>query len=436
MNISILSVFPQLYEPFLQTSLIKRAQEQKLVTFSLTDFFSLVAPKERIDAPTFGHGAGMLIKPEVVQKGVEKAEAAHGTAYKIFFSPHGKKLDQSLLKQIAHEAREKNHLLLVPARYEGMDARVEEVYADQVISIGDFVLMGGDLPAMMLIESLLRLISGVVGKQDSVTHDSFSGPFVDYPEYTMPVVWKDKEVPEVLRSGNHAHIMQWRTSKAIERTLEAHWEWLSAHVLSDAQKKMVQAEIPPHYAVLMHDDVVVTDGETPRVGTTSVTSLDIHDIARSARTYGICNYFIVTPLLDQQKIVRKLLDFWQIGSGVTYNASRHDAVKYVELKESLAAVIEAVEAQEGKKPLLIATSARPSAASQGITFHDQGKIWSQKRPVIFLFGTGKGLSQDVLGRCDYILVPLEGLTTYNHLSVRSAVAIILDKWLGLNVKNT
>ena len=97
MKISILSVFPHLYRPFLETSLVARAQEQKLVQFNLADFFSYVAPKERIDAPTFGHGAGMLIKPEVVQKAIESQEQAHGSAYKIFFSPHGKKLDQKLV---------------------------------------------------------------------------------------------------------------------------------------------------------------------------------------------------------------------------------------------------------------------------------------------------------------------------------------------------
>ncbi len=434
MNISILSVFPQLYTPFLETSLVRRAQEQKLVQFNLADFFSVVAPKERIDSPTFGHGAGMLIKPEVVQKAIEAQEQAHGSAYKIFFSPHGKKLDQNLLKEIAQQVQEKKHLMLIPARYEGMDDRVEQVYADQVISIGDFVLMGGDLPAMILLEGLLRLLPGVVGKQESVQRDSFSGPFVDYPEYTMPAIWQDKEVPEVLRSGNHALIEQWRVRMAIERTLENHWDWLSACPLNVEQRRLVAQALPSHYSVLMHTDVVVADAAGDRVGNTSVTSLDIHDIARSSRTYGLRNYFIVTPLLDQQKIVRKLLDFWQTGTGVEYNASRHDAVKHVELKDSLEAVLADVERKEGAKPLLIATSARPSQGNKMITFHDQGTIWAQKRPVVLIFGTGKGLSPALLEKCDYILAPLEGLTDYNHLSVRSAVAIILDKWLGLNIK--
>lgn len=432
MKISILSVFPQLYKPFLETSLVARAQEQKLVQFNLADFFSFVMPKERIDAPTFGHGAGMLIKPEVVQKAIEAQEQTSGSAYKIFFSPHGKKLDQRLLQEIANQAIKKDHLMLVPARYEGMDARVEEFYADEVISIGDFVLMGGDLPAMILLEGLMRLIPGVVGKTESVQQDSFSGPFVDYPEYTAPVVWQGKAVPEVLRSGNHAEIAKWRLFEAVERTVKGHFDWLRSYPVSHEQKKMAASAIPNHYVALMHNEIQL---EGDRIGATSVTSLDIHDIARSAKTYGIKNYFIVTELLDQQKIVRKLLDFWQTGSGIEYNASRHEAVKQVELKDTFEAAIKAIEEKEGKRPIVIATSARAMGATKQITYHDQELIWTQNCPVLLIFGTGKGLSQKLLDKCDYLLVPVEGFPAYNHLSVRFAVAIILDRWLGLNIKN-
>ena len=149
---------------------------------------------------------------EVIERAVDAQEHAHGKAFKIFFSPSGRRLDQDLLKKLLQSIEEKEHLMLLPARYEGMDSRVEEHYADEIISAGDFVVMGGDLPAMLLMEGLLRLIPGVVGKAESVEQDSFFGPFVDHPHYTAPVVWKDLEVPEVLRSGNHAFIAQWRES--------------------------------------------------------------------------------------------------------------------------------------------------------------------------------------------------------------------------------
>src|SRR5690349_17858746 len=128
MNISILTVFESLYDPFLKTSLVARAQEKGIVSFDVQSLFSYVQPKERIDAPTFGPGPGMLIRPTVVQHAVEDKEAKHGASYKIFFSPRGQKLDQKVFETIAEKLQETKHVMLFPARYEGMDARVEEHY--------------------------------------------------------------------------------------------------------------------------------------------------------------------------------------------------------------------------------------------------------------------------------------------------------------------
>lgn len=390
-------------------------------------------PKERIDAPTFGHGAGMLIRPDVVEAAIESKEKAFGPSFKIFFSPHGKKLDQELLKSLAARISEKNHVMIVAGRYEGMDARVEQVYADEIISVGDFVLMGGDLPAMILLEGLLRLLPGVVGKQESVEAESFSGAFVDHPEYTAPVVWKDLEVPEIVRSGNHAEIAKWRKKQAVARTVTGHFDWLRSCNLTLQEKKESYAATPSHYVALMHEEIVVDYEGT--VGTSSVTSIDIHDIARSSKSYGIKQVFIVTPLIDQQKIVRKLLDFWHTGAGIEYNASRHEAVKQVDLVAHLQDAIDRITEIEGKAPLVVATSARVVEHPGMITFYDQTRVWQAERPVLFIFGTAKGLSPHVLARCDFLLVPVEGFTEYNHLSVRSAVAIVLDRWMGINVKS-
>src|SRR5579885_1361385 len=434
MNISILSVFPAIYDQFLKTSLVHKAQEKGLVNFDVDSFFSYVEPKERIDAPTFGHGAGMLIRPDVVETAIEDKQKKLGKAFKVFFSPHGKRLNQQVLQEIAPKVQQAGHLMLVAGRYEGMDARVEEMYADEIISLGDFVLMGGDIPAMVFLEGLLRLFPGVVGKQESIEHESFSGPFVDYPEYTAPVVWKDLEVPEVVRSGNHAALKEWRERQAAERTLNNHFDWLRSHKLDTAQKELVEDLIPPHYAVLTHTDVLVGKN-SKEVGTTSVTSLDIHDIARSCATYGIKNYFIATPLKDQQAVVQVLLYFWQQGVGVEYNKNRHEAVKSVQVKNDVEDAIGAIEAIEGKKPLVIATSARAVSHEQRITFYDQGRVWAEKRPILLGFGTGQGVTPEFIARCDYLLPAIGGLTDFRHLSVRSAVAVVLDRWLGLNERS-
>ncbi len=429
MNISIATVFKELYAPFLNTSLIKRAQDQGIISVDLLNLFDCVQPKERIDAPTFGHGTGMLIRPQVVECAVDQLEKKHGEAYKIFFSPKGKKLTQPLLQSIAKKAQKKGHLMLLPARYEGMDARVEQAYADEIVSVGDFVLMGGDVPAMMLLEGMLRLIPGVVGKPESVTHDSFMGPFVDYPEYTEPVDWHGMTVPEVIRSGNHQAIKDWRENAAAKDTVLHHFAWLKNHAVTSEQKKRAAQHIPPHYVAVMHSDVLVGPDKLP--GTTSVTSIDMHDIARSSCTYGIEQFFIVTPLKDQQEIVKRFLSFWQTSAGAEYNQNRSRAMDLVRLTENLDEVIAAIEKKEGKKPLILATSARPVEGVQLLFYDDQGLVWQQNRPVLILFGTGSGLVPELLERADYLMGPINGFTDYNHLSVRSAAAIIMDRWLGI-----
>jgi len=430
MNVSILTVFEQLYDSFIHTSLVGRAQEKGIVHIDVQSFFSYVQPKERIDAPTFGPGAGMLIRPDVVQKAVEDKEQRYGKAFKIFFSPRGQKIDQCVFETIAARAQETGHLMIIPARYEGMDARVEEEYADMILSAGDFVIMGGDIPAMLLIEGVLRLLPQVVGKEESVQRESFSGPFVDFPSYTEPLEWKGKRVPDVLRSGNHAAIEKWRTEHAVQKTVREHFAWLRSQKLTERDKKLSQQYIPSHYVALMHSDVLV--GEERKPGFTSVTSIDIHDVARSSKTYEIEEFFIVTPLLDQQKIVSKVLDFWKKGIGAEYNRCRYNAIQLVQLIDSLDDVIKKIEEKEGKKPILIATSAQMADAQELISYDDQKKVWHNDRPVLLLFGTGQGLSPEVIKRCDYLLLPINGFAEFNHLSVRSAVAIILDRWLGIN----
>jgi len=432
MKISIVSVVPEIYKPFLQASLLKRAQEKKLIQVDLNPYFDFVQPKERIDAPIFGPGAGMLIRPQVIERAIDTQEKKYGKAYKIFFSPQGKKLNQCVVKNIVQKASECGHLMLLPARYEGIDARAEEYYADEIISVGDFVLMGGDLAAMMLLEASMRYVPGVVGKHESVEDESFSGPFVEYPHYTEPVDWKGMEVPEIIRSGHHGEIDKWRRQQSAKRTVFDHFDWLRSSKLTKPDIELSKKYIPPHYCALMHEQVLI--GPEKEKGTTSVTSLDLHDIARSARTYGIEKYFIVTPLSDQQRVINRLLEFWQT-DGKDYNIERYEAVKLVIIVDHLKDVMAQIEQIEGKKPIIVATSARETNHPREISFYDQDKVWSQNRPVLLVFGTGQGLDNDLVDQADYILKPVKGFSEYNHLSVRSAAAIIFDRWLGINEKD-
>jgi len=434
MQVSIVTLFPELYQEFLKTSLVGRASERDLVKFDLKNLLDFCQPKQRVDSPTFGHSSGMLLKPEIVANAIDGQEKKFGLAFKIFLSPKGRKLDQNLVKEISQKLQKQPHLLLLASRYEGVDARVEQEYADLEVSIGDYVLMGGDLPAMVLLETILRYLPGVIGKIESVEKESFSGPFVEYPEYTAPVLWRGHQVPDIVRSGNHAAIEAWRMEQAAERTVFRNFAWLRSYNsgLTDQEKQLVQKYIPEHYVVLMHDQVLLKSGE---IGTTSVTTLDLHDIARSAATYGIKNYYIVTPLKDQQKITRTLLDFWQTPDGIEYNLHRHKSISLIKVKNSLDEVIADIKEQAGHlDPVLIGTSAKPVSGVIDITYFDQDKVWEHKKPVLLILGTGHGLNSEVLQRTDFMLGPVEGITNFNHLSVRSAAAIILDRWLGLNPK--
>ncbi len=452
MKISIITVFPELHELFIKTSIIGRAAEKGLLEFNIVRFSDMCPPKERIDEPTVGPGVGMIIKPEIVQRAITACEEKWGRGFKIFFSPQGIKLNQRNLAVIAKEIEKRwilnhvqddkieekheintcinsPHLIIICPRYEGIDARVEDHYADLVISIGDYVVMGGDLPAQVFLEGFLRLVPGIVGKQESVEQDSFQSPFFDHPGYGLPVTWEGQTIPDVLRSGNHAEIDRWRKEAAAKKTIAQRFDWFASSQPTQEDITLAKKFIPPHYVALMHTDVNLKEG---RVGTTSIASLDIHDTARACSTYNIKNFFIVCPLKDQQEIVKTFLNFWGSEHGAKYNQTRQEAVSRVKQLATFDQLVEAIEQQEGVKPIIVTTSAKNHDFGTKIDYHSQAEVWRHNRPVLFVFGTGQGLSDHILAKSDYLLVPIQGLSAYKHLSVRSAVSIILDRWLGLH----
>lgn len=463
MKISIITVFPEIYTSFLNLSLIKRSVEKGLVEFNLIKISDFSGPGKPIDEPTCGPGSGMIIKPEILEKTIDHCESQFGPGFKIFFTPQGERLDQRMLRVLADSFFSDNvneiedtsrtlnvssdsssvlgsqskdpsvldkHVILVCSRYEGIDERVELEYSDLSLSIGDYVLMGGDLPAQVFIEAFLRLLPGVVGSSKSVVEESFDRSFLDHPEYGLPVEWKGEKVPDVVLSGNHAAIARWREEKACDKTLQKRFDWLRSSELTDADKTLCKKKIPNHYVVLMHTDVIVSG----KSGNTSIKTLDIHDISRCCATYGIENFFIVNKLLDQRKILDKFLEFWRSPDGSKYNQSRFEALKSLEPKISLQEVEDFIFEKEGCKPLIVTTSAKEQGEIQKIDYYSQGFIWERKRPIVFVFGTGQGLTSELVNKSDYILAPINGFSDYNHLSVRSAVAIVLDRFLATNPK--
>ena len=416
MKISVITVFPELYRAFIKTSLIARAIENKLIELNLVRFSDMCEPKDRIDTPTCGPGSGMVLKPKVIAKAIGHCEEQYGPGYKIFFSPQGENLNQKQLRKFADSVLQKEltvktnenmkfsdediHIILVCARYEGIDERVEQYYADSIFSIGDYVLMGGDLPAQVFLEGFLRYIPRVVGKKESVEKDSFSGPFFDYPQYGLPVEWNGIKIPQIVQSGNHESIEQWRIATACKKTLRYRFDWVRQSFLSQDEKKTCKSNIPNHYVALMHSDVVVRGNNG---GHTSVTSLDLHDIARSSATYGVENVFMVTELEDQRSIMQEFLNFWLSKKGIEYNSSRFEAVKKVIPIKSFEKVKLFIKEKDGAEPIIITTSAKQYGYAKAIDYFSQGKVWECNRPILFVFGTGQGLNEKILKQSDYLL---------------------------------
>ncbi len=449
--ISILTIFPDLFDQFLKTSFIGRLEEKGLVKFKVFNLLSTTAVKVRIDAPTVGPGPGMLLKPEVIEKGLAWCASQFGPSFNIFFTPQGKLLDQPFLNEFASSLASSNsapcdsssdvapqvrsagtkHIALICGRYEGFDSRTEAFFADLQLSIGDYVLMGGELPAQVFLEGLCRLIPGVLGNSESVATDSFQSPLLDHSQFSKPDVWNGLKIPEVLLSGDHGKINQWRISDALNKTLKLRFDFFRAHRNSSLFGVQALGSIPPHYVVLMHSQVLNKEGLEV---VTSCKSIDLHDISRASTTYGFKKFFVVQPLFDQQEIVKSFSAYWASEEGEKAHGNRQVAIGSMEIFSTLEEVVSKISTIEGLPPIVIATSARNRELSNMISYHDQGKIWSLERPVVLVLGTGYGLTESFITQCDYVLRPICGMTKYNHLSVRSAAAIIFDRWLGLNQK--
>lgn len=211
---SVLTLFPQLLEPWTNEALLGRAQNNELIDIRLQDLRAFAGNKHNtVDDTPYGGGAGMVIRVDVAVPAIEALTPKPDEV--ILLSPAGEPLTQNLVKELA----QKQHLALLCGRYEGFDARVEN-YVTREISIGDYVLMGGEIAALALIEATARLVPDVLGDPESHHCDSFSSEegWLDYPEYTRPAVFREQAVPEVLLSGHHGKIAAWRKEQALART--------------------------------------------------------------------------------------------------------------------------------------------------------------------------------------------------------------------------
>lgn len=236
MQIDILTLFPKMFQGVFDSGVIGRAMEQGLVSISLHNFRDQAHDKHHtVDDYPYGGGAGMVLKPEPI---FEAVEAIKGEAELplILLSPAGRLFSQ----KVAEELSQYDRMIIICGRYEGVDERVSQHLATDEISIGDYVLTGGEIAAMVIIDSVVRLLPGVLGSELSPREDSHVAGLLEYPQYTRPPSYRGWAVPEVLLSGNHAQIASWRREQSIRRTYERRPELLDKVELSPAEKRLVE----------------------------------------------------------------------------------------------------------------------------------------------------------------------------------------------------
>ncbi len=213
MTIDVLTLFPGMFDPVLSESIMKRAQDKGLIDINLHDLRSWTLDKRgTVDDRPFGGGPGMVLKPEPIFKAL--SELRRDDSYVILLSPSGQRLEQNYLTEL----KSKSHIILICGHYEDVDERVKEYLVDQEVSIGDYILTCGELPAMIIIDSLTRLLPDVLGNEDANEWESFSKGLLEYPQYTRPADFNGLGVPNVLLSGNHKEIENWRFQKSLEKT--------------------------------------------------------------------------------------------------------------------------------------------------------------------------------------------------------------------------
>ena len=232
----ILTLFPEALSAYLEASLLGKAVEKGLLQVQLHQLRDYALDKHRrVDDQVYGGGEGMVMKPEPLAAAIEAIRKDYQKGRVIYLSPQGRKLEQGVVRELFGYSE----ILLICGRYEGVDERILEGWVDEEISLGDFVLAGGELPALAIVEALARLIPGVIGNPGSLREESLADGLLEYPHYTRPPVFQGRSVPEILLQGNHAEIQRWRRVEALKRTLKKRPDLLEKTKLSPEDQKLL-----------------------------------------------------------------------------------------------------------------------------------------------------------------------------------------------------
>ena len=237
MKFDILTLFPNMFSSPLRESILGKAVEKGLIQIQTINIRDFTLDKHQVvdDAP-YGGGQGMVMKVEPIARAIESIKSQNRSAWTIYLTPQGKPFHQDLARRLSTQP----HLVLLCGRYEGVDERARGVFIDEEISIGDYVLTGGELAAMVIIDAVSRFVPGVLGSDRSAEEDSFFNSLLEYPQYTRPVDFRGSRVPEVLLSGNHSAINLWRRREAIRRTSLRRPDLLAKANLTEEDKRLLE----------------------------------------------------------------------------------------------------------------------------------------------------------------------------------------------------
>jgi tRNA (guanine37-N1)-methyltransferase len=437
---TVVTILPELIEPALAAGVVGRAREAGTIAVAAINPRDFTSDRHRtVDDTPYGGGPGMVMKAEPLLAAIGAASAAAASEpdrpapHRILLTPAGRPLTQARVRELVG----REHLVLVCGRYEGVDERVIEEAIDEELSIGDYVLSGGELAALVVIDAVARLVPGVLGDAASADEESHSGGLLEYPQYTRPLALGAREVPAILTSGNHAAIAAWRRRQAIERTARRRPDLFARFLPTERDRKLMPPPLASRtHLALVHHPV---HDRTGKIVTTSLTNLDIHDLARSTYTYGLAAYHIVTPVTSQREKAAHIASLWMESAegGAARpppaTGSRAGALALVRTAESVEAVVAELTTEYGRAPVVVATSARREsfpAAARRTPAELLAEASIEAGPLLLLLGTGWGLADALIPFVSRVLAPIEGASDWNHLSVRSAGAILLDRLFG------
>jgi tRNA (guanine37-N1)-methyltransferase len=424
MHFNIVTIFPAFFDSPLHTSLMGRAREAGLISFSFFNPRDYALDKHRsVDDRPYGGGPGMVMMSEPLLRCLRGIEEPGRI---LVPSPGARPFTQSMARELAAG----ESLTILCGRYEGLDARLSELAPREYASVGEAVVNGGEAAALMMMEAVARLVPGFMGKEESGDEESFSRGLLEYPHYTRPDVFEGASVPDVLRCGDHAKIAAWRRERSLESTLRLRPELLSEAELDESDADFLRA-MPRErlgrnlYLCLVHYPVLL---KTKNPGASSLTNLDIHDIARISCGYGLGGWYISTPLPDQAQILREILRYWTQGAGAVSNPDRARALALVRHVPEIADAVADIEERAGQRPLTLGTSAewrKPPVYAPGMA-----REALASGPVLLLLGTSHGLAPEALAACNGQLRPLRFLDAYRRFSVRAATAAYVDRVLN------